>query len=170
MAQPVITYDLTWGTGNVYQKLSGKTYIAPNGQTVDCSTLTVTFSSSKHFKKFYATAVKDGQQYGFINDVLVDIHTQYPTGIKLYELTERNANTNFSFTINANSFEQGDGQYRIGLYVQDDDGIWNYEYFLITSESDYLTSNETYLLQVPVGTDSSSNDELGSSVDPNESI
>ena len=170
MAQPIITYNLTWGTGNVYQKLSGKTYTAPNGQTVDCSTLTVTFSSSKHFKKFYATAVKEGQQYGFIDDVLVDIRNQHPTGIMLYELTERNANINFSFTINTNFFKQGDGQYRIGLYIQDDDGIWNYEYFLITSESDYLASNETYLFQVPAGTDPNSDDELGSSVNPNEPI
>lgn len=154
MAQPVITYNLTWGTGNVYQKLSGKTYIAPNGQTVDCSTLTVTFSSSKHFKKFYATAVKDGNDYGFIEDVLVDIREINPTGVLLYELTSRDANVNFSFTINTSQLIDGDGIYRIGLYVQDDDNIWNYEYFLVDNVNSPLESSDNYLLQVPVQRDS----------------
>jgi hypothetical protein len=31
MAQPILTYNLTWGTGNVFQKLSGKTYVNPSG-------------------------------------------------------------------------------------------------------------------------------------------
>ena len=150
MAQPVLTYNLTWGTGNVYQKLSGKTYTTPNGQTVDCSTLTVTFSSSKHFKKFYATAVKDGNDYGFIEDVLVDIRQTNPTGVLLYELTSRNANVDFSFTINSSSLITGDGLYRIGLYIQDDDDIWNYEYFLVDSSGNQLVSEEGYNLQIPV--------------------
>jgi hypothetical protein len=29
--QPILTYNLTWGTGNTFQKLSGKTYISPSG-------------------------------------------------------------------------------------------------------------------------------------------
>lgn len=154
MAQPVITYNLTWGAGNIYQKLSGKTYTAPNGQTVDCSTLTVTFSSSKHFKKFYATAVKDGKDYGFIEDVLVDIREINPTGVLLYELTSRDANVSFNFTINTSQLIDGDGAYRIGLYVQDDDNIWNYEYFLIDSANNPLQSSDNYLLQTPVQRDS----------------
>ena len=153
MAQPVLTYNLTWGTGNVYQKLSGKTYITPSGSTIDCSSVTVTFSSSKHFKKFYATAVKSGNDYGFDNDILVDIRQTNPTGILLYELTERNANTNFNFTINSSSLTAGSGEYRIGLYVQDDDGIWNYEYFLLTSENEQIESSDNLLLQVPVTAD-----------------
>lgn len=152
--QPNLTYDLTWGTGNVYQKLSGKTYTAPNGQIIDCSTLTVTFSSSKHFKKFYATAVKDGNDYGFIEDVLVDIREINPTGILLYELTSRDANVNFSFTISTSQLIDGDGTYRIGLYVQDDDNIWNYEYFLVDNVDTPLESSDNYLLQVPVQRDS----------------
>lgn len=150
MAQPVLTYSLTWGTGNVYQKLSGKNYTVPGGSTVNCSSLTVTFSSSVHFKKFYATAVKDGSDYGFENDILVDIRQTNPTGILLYELTERNANVNFNFTINTNQFIDGSGQYRIGLYVQDDNGIWNYEYFLVDINGKQLTTNNGDILQVPV--------------------
>lgn len=150
MAQPILTYNLTWGTGNVYQKLSGKTYINPAGQTIDCSNVTVTFSSSVHFKKFYATAVKSGKDYGFENDILVDIRPTNPTGILLYELTERDANTNFNFTINSSSLTAGNGEYRIGLYVQDDNGVWNYEYFLLTSENEQVESSNGLLLQVPV--------------------
>ena len=150
--QPVLTYNLTWGAGNTFQKLSGKTYISPSGQRVDCSTLTVTFSSSQHFKKFYATAVKSGNDYGFINDILVDIRETNPTGILLYELTERDANVNFSFTINTSSLTFGNGEYRIGLYVQNDDGFWNYEYFLLEANNLQLEESNNLLLQIPVKT------------------
>jgi hypothetical protein len=34
--------------------------------------------------------------------------------------------------------------------VQDDDDIWNYEYFLLESAQSQLVSNDTYNLQVPV--------------------
>ena len=151
--QPVLTYSINWGTNNVYQKLSGKTYTAPNGQTVDCSTVTITFSSSQHFKKFYATAVKDGNDYGFIDDVLVDIRQTNPTGILLHELTSRNANTDFTFTINTSSFTAGDGQYRIGLYIQNDDNIWNYEYFLVDVNNNPIVDSQENNLQVPVAAD-----------------
>lgn len=153
MAQPVLTYNLTWGTRNVYQKLSGKTYLDANGNSVDCSSLQVTFSSSVHFKKFYATAVKSGKAYGFENDILVDIRDTNPTGVLLYELTQRNANVNFNFTINTSSLLDGDGEYRIGLYVQDDNNIWNYEYFLVTSGGDNLVTSDGNYLQVPVVTE-----------------
>jgi len=29
--QPVLTYSINWGTNNVFQKLSGKTYVSPSG-------------------------------------------------------------------------------------------------------------------------------------------
>lgn len=150
MAQPVLTYSISWGTGNVYQKLSGKSYVAPNGSSVDCSSLTVTFSSSVAFKKFYATAVKSGNNYGFENDILVDIRQTNPTGILLYELTSRTANTNFNFTINSSSLTGGDGVYRIGLYVQDNNNVWNYEYFLVDTNGNQLVTSDGDNLQVPV--------------------
>ena len=152
--QPLLTYSVNWGTGNTFQKLSGKTYISPSGQRVDCSTLTVTFSSSQHFKKFYATAVKSGNDYGFIDDILVDIRETNPTGILLYELTERDANVNFSFIINTSSLISGNGEYRIGLYVQNNDGFWNYEYFLLEANNLQLEESNNLLLQVPVQTSS----------------
>lgn len=150
--QPVLKYNISWGAGNIYQKLSGHTYINPEGQTVDCSSATITFSSSQHFQKFYATAVKEGNNCGFKNDVLVDIQGDNPTGILLYELTNQDANIDFSFTISASSFLNGDGDYRIGLYVQNDDGVWNYEYFLLGENSEQLQENNLKKLQVPVKT------------------
>ena len=150
--QPVLTYNISWGVGNIYQKLSGHTYINPDGQVVDCSSVTVTFSSSQHFQKFYATAVKEGNNYGFENDILVDIQGNNPTGILLYELTNQDANIDFSFTISASSLFNGDGNYRIGLYVQNDDGVWNYEYFLLGENSEQLQENNLKKLQVPVKT------------------
>ena len=105
MSQPILTYSVTWGTGNVYSKLSGKSYTNTQGNTVDCSSITVTFSSSVYFKKFYATAVKSGLNYGFNNDVLQDL----TTGNLLYELTSRNANVEFTFTIHVADLTGGDG-------------------------------------------------------------
>ena len=173
MAQPTITYSLNWGN-NTAQKLSGKTFVNPSGVTVDCASVTVTFSSSVNFQKFYATAVKEGKNYGFhqvivdplVYDVLYDIgigwptggssgtdaYTETPTGVKVYELTNRNGSTNFSFTINVNShLTAGEGLYRIGLYVQQADGTWNYEYFFVPVGSDYFDvgTSGTHL-QVPV--------------------
>ena len=152
MSQPILTYNLSWGPYNNSGKLSGKTYTDLNGNTVDCTYVDVVFYSSIAFTKFYATAVKDGNDYGFINDVLVDIRTTNPTGIKLYEVTNGTAATNYTFRINASSLLDGDGGYRIGLYVQQADGIWNYEYFFITSNNEkYQLSNGDFL-QVPVKT------------------
>lgn len=150
MAQPSITYTLTWGANNIYQKLSGQTYTNPSGQQVDCNTLGVSITAPS-FSKFYATAVKDGEDYGFINDVLVDIEGDNPTGIKIYELTSRTAGT-YSFTINANThLADGEGLYRIGLYIRDNNGTWNYEYFFVPVGSSYfdLQSSGNHL-QVPV--------------------
>lgn len=161
MSQPVVTYSINWGN-NPGLRLSGKTYTKPDGTTVDCSKTTITFSSSTHIKKFYATAVKDGRDYGFIDDVLVDIEGAHPTGVKIHELTSRNANVNFNFDIEVNKhLTAGAGTYRIGLYVQQDDGTWNYEYFFMTTESDGThknlqvggTEQDPVLFQVPVITD-----------------
>lgn len=171
MAQPTITYSLDWGN-NTAQKLSGKTFTKPDGTVVDCNTVSVTFSSSVSFSKFYATAVKEGNNYGFYHDatgaaaydILYDIGlgwpisgsgdpcTVTPTGVKIYELTSRSGGVNFNFTINANNhFTSGEGLYRIGLYVQNSsDGTWNYEYFFITSQDENFELSTRDLLQVPV--------------------
>lgn len=154
MSQPSITYTLTWGANNVYQKLSGQTYTDPNGKVVDCNTLVVNIVAPEDFVKFYATAVKDGKDYGFIDDVLVDIEGENPTGIKIHELNLRNAGT-YSFTINAtNHLIDGGGLYRIGLYIQQEDGTWNYEYFFVPVGYDYFDlQNLGDHLMVPVVTD-----------------
>lgn len=154
MAQPVVTWSLNWGN-NTAQKLSGKTYrLTPSGSVIDCNTLGVTITTPQ-FKKLYVTAVKDGNDYGFINDVLVDIEGSNPTGVKLYE-SSVGAIDSYTFTITASTqLTAGDGIYRIGLYLQDLNNVWNYEYFFITTESDgthdyiELAGNDD-LLMVPV--------------------
>lgn len=155
MAQPILTWTLNWGN-NTAQKLSGKTYVNPSGTTVDCTQVGVTFQSSVNFNKFYATAVKDGNDYGFVNDVLIDIEGSNPTGIKIHELTSRAAATDFTFTITTSHLTQGEGQYRIGLYTQGTDGFWNYEYFFVTTEADtthkQIILSDSAVLQVPVKT------------------
>ena len=151
MSKPILTYNLNWGN-NTAQKLSGKSYVNPSGQTVNCSSVSITFSSSLFIEKFYATAVKEGNDYGFINDELVDIRETNPTGIKLHELTKRNANTDFQFNINYSSFTVGDGVYRIGLYVQDSNGTWNYEYFFLTNDNKFIELSNGDIFQVPVKT------------------
>ena len=157
MSQPTITYSLTWNQYNSAQKLSGKTYVNPNnGKTVDCTYVDLTYSSSAAFKKFYLTAVKAGKNYGFVNDVLIDINGASPTGVKLHERSSGEASTNYSYRILASQFSDGDGSYRIGLYVQQNDGTWNYEYFFITTESngshlDFYTKDGAQF-QVPVKT------------------
>ena len=150
MAQPILTWSLDWGN-NTAQKLSGKTYTHPNGQEINCSSVGVTFNSSVGFKKFYATAVKDGRDYGFVDDVLVDIDGENPTGIQLYTLTDRPAATDFSFNINASDLlTTGDGIYRIGLYVQDVNNVWNYEYFFVPVGNDRFQLSDGDILQTPV--------------------
>lgn len=156
MSQPVLTWNLSWNQYNTAQKLSGKSYTDPDGHLVDCSYADLTYSSSVNFTRFYATAVKAGKNYGFIDDVLVDIQGSSPTGVQLNTRLNGTASTNYSFKIYASSFTDGDGSYRIGLYVQQADGTWNYEYFFLTTEANgshlnFELSNGDYL-QVPVKT------------------
>lgn len=151
MAQPTLSWSLNWGN-NKAEKLSGKTFVNPSGQSVNCAEVEVSFQSSVDFKKFYATAVKDGLDYGFIDDVLVDIEGAHPTGILIHELTNRAGHTNFTFKIKVNShLLSGEGLYRIGLYVQQTDGTWNYEYFFVPVGDDYFDLKvQGDHLQVPV--------------------
>lgn len=154
MSQPTLTWSLSWNQYNIAQKLSGNTFTDPDGHLVDCTYVDLTYHSSVNFTKFIATAVKDGKEYGFINDVLVDIQGPNPTGVQLNTRVNGTALTNYSFRIYSSSFLDGDGSYRIGLYVQQADGTWNYEYFFLTTESDgshlnFELSTGDYL-QVPV--------------------
>ena len=159
MSQPTITYSLVWPHNNTYQKLStAEPYIDPiTLKEVDCRSVNVTFSSTVAFKKFYATAVEEGKNYGFVDDVLVDIQGTNPTGISLDERTSGEANTNYTFTINASTLGVGSGLnkvFRIGLYAQQLDGVWNYEYFFMTTETGGEHKNfelsDGYILQTPV--------------------
>ena len=156
MSQPTLTYSLIWNEYNYAQKLSGKSYTHPNGYVVDCSYVDVSYSSSVAFKQFYATAVKDGRNYGFVNDIIVDFQGSSPTGVLLHDYASGKGSTNYTFRIYASSLLVGDGSYRIGLYVQQSDGTWNYEYFFLTTEQDsshpQFNVKNGDALQVPVKT------------------
>lgn len=136
MSQPTLTYALLWNQYNYAQKLSGKSYKHPNGYTVDCSYVDVKFSSDMAFKQFYATAVKGGKNYGFVDDVLIDFQGASPTGVLLHDYANGRASSEYTFRIYSSSLKDGDGTYRIGIYVQSTDGTWNYEYFFLTTETD----------------------------------
>ena len=151
MAQPSITYTLTWGANNSSGKLSGKTFTNPSGNQVDCNTLTVSIEAPQ-FKNLYVTAVKEGNDYGFINDVLVDIRETNPTGVLIQEWRGVRSSGTYTATINAtNHLTAGGGTYRVGLYIQNLDGTWNYEYFFVPVGHDYFDlQSEGVHLQVPV--------------------
>lgn len=150
MSQPVIDYSISWGPYNIYSTLSGKTYTDLYGRTVDCSYVDITYSSIEDFTQFYATAVKDGNNYGFVNNILVDIHGTSPTGVELHAQSNGKANTDYTFRVNASTFTGGDGVYRIGLYMQKADGTWNYEYLFIPVGSDSFQLSGNKNLQVSV--------------------
>lgn len=156
MAQPLLTYRLDWTPyNNPSEKLStAAPFFRPDGVKVTPNKVDLYFSSSVDFKKLFVTIVKeDGRNYGFIDDVLVDIEGDNPTGILIADYYLNKANVEFSETIDAdNHFKFGDGLYRIGLYVQDYDGYWNYEYFFIPTDSDYFELIDESLLQVTVKT------------------
>lgn len=156
MAQPILSYRIDWTPyNNASHKLStAAPFYTPEGKLVDPTKVDLYFSSLVDFQKLYVTIVKeDGRDYGFIDDVLVDIEGENPTGRLIVDYYLNKANVEFQVTINANNhFKDGDGLYRIGLYVQDYDGYWNYEYFFITSEGDYFELVDESLLQVTVQT------------------
>ena len=156
LTQPEIaSYELDWGN-NTAQKLSGKTFVNPSGQTVDCNIVSVTCTVGlSALNKFIVTAVKDdGRNYGFYNDVLVDCEGSSPTGVKIVEYSDIAAGSTKTFQIRANyHFTAGEGVYRIGLYVQNNDGTWNFEYFFFTyGGTTQFETSDGKDFQVPVHT------------------
>lgn len=98
---------------------------------------TVNFSSNVHIKQFLARATKGNEEWGIDKGVLIA------------EINNRDANTQLSFDIiTANHLTDGDGEYRIGLYLQNDDDLWNLdEMFIVTNNngSKFITDNRTTL-------------------------
>lgn len=87
------------------------------------NTATVRFSCNQTYQHFLCRCTKDGQPYGRNKGYLVQEYTG-----------ERPSETIVEFLFNSiPAMTDGDGLYRVGLYVQNMDGEWNEEdcYFLV---------------------------------------
>lgn len=85
--------------------------------------LTVTFSVDATYMAFECRATKAGADWGLGKGALIASFPQTP------------ADTKRTFEIYDDYLIQGDGDYRISLYVQGADGSWNDTYGFIPSET-----------------------------------
>ena len=97
--------------------------------------VTVTFSSDITYQAFECRATKTGEDYGIGKGQLVASFSKTP------------ANTERTFEIYDDYLLQGDGEYRISLFVQGEDGNWNdnYPYIPIGSSEYTTTDGKVYL-------------------------
>lgn len=85
--------------------------------------ITVTFQADMAYQAFECRATKLGEDYGVGKGVLVASFSQTP------------ANTVRTFEVYDDDLVHGDGEYRISLFAQGEDGSWNDNYYYIPSES-----------------------------------
>lgn len=112
------------------------------------NTVSFTISSDNDLVKLIVVAVHESKEYGFIENELVD----RVNGQIILELDNQEAG-DYTATINTvNHFTDGEGNYRIGLYAQNSDGIWNYEYFLVDIDEKFIQTNEDKYVLIPVQT------------------
>lgn len=154
MSQPFLQCSLDWTPyNNPAHKLSkaAAAFVNPiNGLTVEPTKVDLLFTLTEYMEKIYITVVKEGDDYGFINDVLVDL----TTGVKVVDYAKQGP-ASLRATLNTiNHFKKGDGQYRVGIYGQNSEGFWNYEYFLVTLQGEYVLDNTGNNVMVPVWTKS----------------
>lgn len=152
MAQPILQCSLDWTPyNNAAHKLSmAAPFYIPNTQVlVDPRKVDLHFVSNEYLEKIYITVVKEGDSYGFINDVLVDL----TTGIKVVDYSQQPP-ASLSVTLNSvNHFKKGDGNYRVGIYAQNAEGYWNYEYFFVAFRDMPLYTRDEEAFMVPVKTE-----------------
>ena len=98
MAAPNLTYSVS---GKKVSGVSGKDFI------------TVTFSADDVYAAFECRATKSGESYGVGVGELIAGFSTTP------------ANTERSFEIYDDHLVNGDGEYRISLFAQGEDGSWN---------------------------------------------
>lgn len=92
--------------------------------------ITVTFSSDLPYKAFECRATKVGTDYGVGKGTLIASFSRTPAG------TERTFDIYDEYLVN------GDGDYRISLFAQGEDGSWNDNQMFIPSGSDGLTTSD----------------------------
>ena len=94
---------------------------------------TVDFSCNQHIKVFRAWSI-----FG--------IYDGTQKGRKIVEYTNRDANVQISFNINAeNHMKHGEGTYTILFYVENDEGLSNMYSYLMSTEQD---SSNLYLYEI----------------------
>lgn len=92
--------------------------------------ITVQFSSDIPYRAFECRATKNGEDYGVGKGALVASFSQTP------------ANTQRTFEVYDDYLLNGDGEYRISLFAQGEDGSWNDNYYYIPSNSgSYITAD-----------------------------
>lgn len=96
----------------------------------DYDFITVTFSSDIAYQAFECRATKAGDDYGIGKGQLVASFSSTP------------ANVERTFEIYDDYLTHGDGEYRISLFAQGEDGNWNDNYpYIPVSSSKYITSD-----------------------------
>lgn len=92
--------------------------------------ITVSFRSDIPYQAFECRATKIGADYGVGKGALVASFSATP------------ANTNRTFEVYDDYLVHGDGDYRISLFAQGEDGSWNDNYYYIPSgAASYITSD-----------------------------
>lgn len=120
MAAPKLTFSIS---GEKVSAVSGFDYII------------VAFQSDIPYQAFECRATKDGEEYGVGKGALIASFSTTP------------ANTQRSFEVYDDYLVHGDGNYRISLFAQGEDGSWNDNYYYIPAGSTaYITADgEPYL-------------------------
>lgn len=97
--------------------------------------ITVGFSSDIEYAAFECRATKAGESYGRGVGRLVASFSMTPAGIAR------------TFEVYDTDLVNGEGEYRIGLYAQSEDGGWNDNYAFIPAQSTGMktSDNKTFL-------------------------
>lgn len=118
MAAPGLTFSVT---GYVISNKAGYNFIS------------VTFKADKQYIAFECRATKVGESYGLGKGTLVASFSSTP------------ANTSRTFEVYDSYLVDGDGNYRISLFVQGEDGRWNFEDELIeNAAAAWFYSSDVY--------------------------
>jgi len=115
MAAPQLTFSIT---GNKVSSVNGYDHI------------TVAFSSDIAYQAFECRATKSGESYGRGVGRLIASFSTTPAG------------TSRTFEVYDDDLVSGEGEYRIGLYAQSEDGGWNDNYGFIPASSSGLQTSD----------------------------
>lgn len=91
--------------------------------------IVVEFTADAAYKKFECRATKIDEEYGLGKGALVASFSTTP------------ANTKRTFEVYDDFLLRGDGQYRISLFAQGEDGSWNDNHGFITSDKQTFYAN-----------------------------